>query len=124
YDDPVGKATFAISASYPRKNPTVPTGKTTLSVGNLSFSSTSVQLLLSSAVSPAWTQYWGTGTVNGVAGYYFSVSAVIPGARTYRVRIKIWNNSGVVCDNQPGTPDDGALTAGSTLLTSGSLTIK
>ena len=123
FADPVGKATFSISASYPRRNP-VPTGKTTLSVGNLSFSSTSVQLLLSSAVSPAWTQYWGTGTVNGVAGYNFSVSAVIPGTRTYRVRIKIWNNSGVVYDNQPGTPDDAALTADSTLLTSGSLTIK
>src|SRR5439155_20709534 len=63
FADPLGKATFAIAASYPRKNPTVPTGKTTLSVGNLSFRSTSVQLLLSSAVSPAWAQYWGTGTV-------------------------------------------------------------
>ncbi len=123
FADPVGKANFSISASYPRRNP-VPTGKTTLSVGNLSFSSTGVQLLLSSAVSPAWTQYWGTGTVNGVAGYNFSVTAVIPGTRTYRVRIKIWNNSGVVYDNQPGTPDDAALMADSTLLTSGSLTIK
>ena len=123
FADPVGKATFSISASYPRRNP-VPTGKTTLSVGNLSFSSTGVQLLLSSAVSPAWTQYWGTGTVNGVAGYNFYVTAVIPGTRTYRVRIQIWNNSGVVYDNQPGTPDDAALTAASTLLTSGSFAIK
>jgi len=30
----------------------------------------------------------------------------------------------VVYDNQPGTPDDAALMADSTLLTSGSLTIK
>ena len=123
FADPVmGKATFSISASYPRKNPTVPTGKTTLSVGNLSFSSTSIQLLLSS--NATWAQYWGTGTVNGVAGYNFYVTAVIPGTRTYRVRIQIWNNSGVVYDNQPGTPDDAALTAGSTLLTSGSFAIK
>jgi len=40
------------------------------------------------------------------------------------LRIKIWNNSGVVYDNQRGTPDDAELLVPSTLLTSGSLTIK
>ncbi len=123
--DPAGKATFSIAASYQRKNPTVMTGKTSFTVGNLNFVGTSYELLLSSlSVSGPWAQYWGTGTVNGVAGYSFKVTTLSAASRVYRFRIKIWNNSGVIYDNQMGTPDDAALTEPSTLLTSGSVSIK
>ena len=120
-----GKATLSLSAAYQRKNPTVMTGKTTFTVGNLNFSATSYQLLLTSLTSSGpWALYWGTGTVNGVPGYSFRITALQPASRTYRMRIQIWNAGGVVYDNQPGTPDDAPLTGSSTLLTSGSISIR
>ncbi|PYS48326.1 MAG: hypothetical protein DMG13_25805 [Acidobacteria bacterium] len=121
---PAGTANFTVSAKY-LTGATVPSGTTTFSVGTLSFSSTSYERLYGSGTTGL---YWGTGTLNGVAGYSFRVTAVDGGRSTDRFRIKIWHDvSGMTVidyDNQPGTPDDATLTVSSTLLTGGSLTIK
>jgi len=123
---PAGKGSFTIAASY-AKGATAPTGTNTFTVGTLSFKSTSLQWLYGSGT---WVRYDGVGTLNNVAGYGFSITALSGGSSVGRFRIKIWNTAtGVVAyDNQPdnqfGSPDDDPLTDPATLLTSGSNTVK
>ena len=99
-----GKANFGFVSKYIfQKDKTTPvlTGNTEFQfhAGNLNFSSTSYQWLVVSGTSKA--TYKGTGTVNGVPGYGFLISAIdgLPD----RFRIKIWQTGGaVIYDNLIG----------------------
>jgi large repetitive protein len=103
-----GKARFGFVSKYLRGANT-PTGETefNFSVARFNFHSSSYQWLV---VSGAKAQYKGTGTVNGVAGYSFLLTAtdgqVNGGGGTDKFRIKIWNSAGVVYDNVLGAPED------------------
>jgi hypothetical protein len=117
-----GKATFGFVSKYIfQKDKTTPvlSGNTEFQfhAGNLNFSSTSYQWLVVSGTSKA--TYKGSGTVNGVAGYGFLLSAIdgLPD----KFRIKIWQTGGtVIYDNQIGGADDAEPT---TAITGGSIVI-
>jgi len=105
-----GKANFGFESRYQNGN-SVPTGNTEFQfkVANFNFKSTSYEWLV---VSGAKARYRGVGTVNGVAGYGFELTAwdgqANGGGGTDRFRIKIWNanqGNGVVYDNQMGAAD-------------------
>jgi hypothetical protein len=103
-----GKATFGFVSKYlPGAN--LPSGNTQFefSAGGLKFVSTSYSWLV---VAGSRAQYKGAGTVNGVAGYQFLVTAIdgdaVGGRGADQFRIKIWNAGGVVYDNQRGSADD------------------
>jgi hypothetical protein len=106
-----GKATFGFVSKY-EKGKTVPTGDTQFQfqTGNLNFHSTSYDWLVISGGFKA--QYKGHGTVNGVAGYGFILTA-IDGTQQGsggqdKFRIKIYNeNQGnaVIYDNNIGNSD-------------------
>jgi len=118
----VGNASLTITMSYPRTSPTLPTGKTTFTVGNLNFTTSSFAWLLTSGT---WGQYQGVGTVNGVSGSVnFVVTVTAGGAGVGRFRIQIWNTGGIIYDNQPGTSNSAPLAAGDTLLTGGTISVK
>lgn len=81
--------------------------------GNLNFHSDSYQWLVVSGSCKA--QYKGTGTVNGVSGYSFLLTAYdaqagsggsCGGSNVDRFRIKITLGSAVVYDNVRGGSDD------------------
>ena len=102
--DVTGTAFFSFSAVYPTPLSTVPVGTTIFS-----FTAPGLGLFVSNAT--AWmvvtngnTQGYlaGTGTV-GVTPYNFLVSAI--DGTPDRLRVKIWDNSGVLYDDQPGAPD-------------------
>ena len=104
-----GRANFAFVSKY-QKGATVPAGNTEFEfqMAGLAFKSTSYQWLV---ISGARAQYKGSGTVNGVAGYGFLLTAidgqVSGGGGTDKFRIKIWDASGaVVYDNQAAASDD------------------
>jgi len=105
--DLAGKATFGFVSKY-LKGATTPTGQTQFQfrVANFNFHSTEYEWLV---VSGAKAQYKGTGTVNGVPGYEFLLTAtdgqVSGGGGVDKFRIKIWN-TGVVYDNKRGDSDD------------------
>jgi len=117
-----GKASFGFVSKYQKGN-TVPTGNTEFqfSAGNLDFQSTSYEWLV---VGGARAQYKGVGNINGVSGYGFLLTAIDGqlngGGGTDKFRIKIWNATGVVYDNEVGT-DDSATP--STTLGGGSIVI-
>jgi hypothetical protein len=105
----VGKANFGFSSQY-KKGAQVPTGETEFQfqVADVNFHSTAYQWLV---VSGAKGQYKGTGTLNGVAGYGFLLTAtdgqIAGGGGTDKFRIKITNSAGVIVyDNVPGGVDD------------------
>jgi hypothetical protein len=109
-----GKANFGFVSKY-QKGATLPTGKTDFefkAVG-LEFASTAYEWLV---VAGAKAQYKGAGTLNGVAGYKFILTAidgqVSGGGGTDKFRIKIWKNGETtpVYDNQRGAADDAAAT--------------
>jgi hypothetical protein len=109
-----GRAHFGFVSKY-QKGATVPTGKTDFefkAVG-LEFASTSYEWLV---VAGAKAQYKGAGTLNGVAGYKFILTAndvqVSGGVGTDRFRIKIWKNGETtpLYDNQRGAADDAVVT--------------
>jgi hypothetical protein len=92
----------------------VPTGRTDFQfkAGNLSFQSDSYQWLV---VAGCKAQYKGTGTVNGVSGYSFLLTAYdaqagangsCGGQSVDRFRIKITLGDDVIYDNNPGVSDD------------------
>jgi hypothetical protein len=121
-----GRANFGFVSKY-QKGATVPDGQTEFQfqVASFNFHSESYQWLV---VSGARAQYKGTGTINGIAGYTFmltaSDSAINGGGASDGFRIKIWNTvSGVVVfDNQMGGSDD--LSASPTqAISSGSIVI-
>jgi uncharacterized repeat protein (TIGR01451 family) len=99
-----GKATFGFVSKYIfQKDKTTPvlSGNTEFQfhAGNLNFSSTSYQWLVVSGTSKA--TYKGSGTVNGVPGYGFLLSAI--DGSPDRFRIKIWQTGGtVIYDNLIG----------------------
>jgi len=104
-----GKATFGFVSKYQR-GAQVPTGQTEFQfhVANFNFHSESYQWLV---VAGAKAQYKGTGTVNGVAGYGFLLTAtdgqLQGGGGVDKFRIKIWQVGGaVVYDNVVGSSDD------------------
>lgn len=103
-----GRASFGFVSRY-QKGAVTPTGSTEFQfkAGDLNFHSTSYDWLV---IAGSRAMYKGTGTVNGVAGYSFILSAVdgdLPGGGGVdKFRIKIMNAGGVVYDNQIGAADD------------------
>ncbi len=104
----VGKANFGFVSRY-QKGATIPTGDTEFQfqTAGLNFKSTSYDWLVISGSSKA--QYKGSGTLNGVAGYGFILTAIdgdaSGGGGTDRFRIKITGPGGLVYDNQLNAPD-------------------
>jgi uncharacterized repeat protein (TIGR01451 family) len=103
-----GRANFGFVSKY-KKGASVPDGQTEFQfqVANFNFHSEVYDWLV---VAGAKAQYKGTGTVNGVAGYSFMLtatdSAINGGGTADSFRIKIWNSGGVVFDNRLGGSDD------------------
>lgn len=102
-----GKATFGFVSKY-QKGATVPTGNTQfqLHFASLNFQSTSYDWLVVAGTSKA--QYKGVGTINGVAGYGFLLTAWDGGNSDDKFRIKIWDigTGDTVYDNNFGASDD------------------
>lgn len=102
----VGTASFAFSSKYV-KGATVPTGETAFafSAGALDFYSSTYEWLV---VGGSKAIYKGTGSVNGIPGYRFVISA-IDGGKTGpdRFRIRIWSgvDGPVLYDNQVGASE-------------------
>lgn len=119
-----GKASFGFVAKY-KKGATTPSGNTQFNfkAGDLNFSSDLYDWLV---VAGARAQFKGEGSVNGVAGYGFMLTAidgdVAGGGDADKFRIKIWESATghIVYDNQVGADDDAQLT---TLLSKGSIVI-
>ncbi|MDZ4328996.1 MAG: MBG domain-containing protein, partial [Flavobacterium sp.] len=105
-----GKANFGFNAKYKKGNTQVD-GNTEFQfqTGNLNFSSSSHEAM-SLVIAGAQAIYKGQGTINGVPGYSFMVSAIDGEKKstgiTDKFRIKIWNGAGVVYDNQIGAADN------------------
>jgi hypothetical protein len=104
-----GRANFGFNSQY-KKNANIPTGETEFNfqVGNFNFHSTAYSWLV---VSGYKAQYKGTGTVNGVSGYDFTLTAydgdITGGGGVDRFRIRITKtNGGNVFDNRNGQPTD------------------
>lgn len=104
-----GKANFGFVSKY-KKGANTPTGETEFQfqAASFRFHSASYQWLV---VSGAKAQYKGAGTVNGVAGYSFLLTAtdgqVTGGGGTDKFRIKVWETAtgDLVYDNVKGSPD-------------------
>lgn len=102
-----GRANFGFVSKY-KKGATTPTGETQFrfQAASFNFHSASYEWLV---VSGARAQYKGTGTVNGVAGYSFLLTAtdghLNGGGGTDKFRLKVWNSGGVVYDNSLGASD-------------------
>jgi hypothetical protein len=112
-----GKANFGFVSKY-KKGATIPTGETEFQfkAGNLNFHSTAYEWLV---VSGALAQYKGTGTVNGVAGYSFLLTAkdgqINGGGGVDGLRLKIWDTStSVIVYDNILSPDGDQMTAGNT----------
>jgi parallel beta-helix repeat protein len=107
--DIVGKATFGFVSKY-HKGATVPTGNTEFQfkAAGFNFQSTSYDWLV---IAGARAQYKGLGTINGVGGYGFMLTAidgqVSGGGGIDRFRIKIWDaaTGAIYYDNQIGDAD-------------------
>ena len=99
-----GRANFGFNSQY-KKGASVPTGETEFNfqVGNFNFHSDTYSWLV---VSGYKAQYRGTGTVNGVSGYDFTITAYDGdvngggGLDKFRIRITRTNNGNVVFDNR------------------------
>ena len=106
----IGRANFGFVSKY-KKGATAPTGETEFQfqAGNFTFHSDAYQWLV---VAGCKAQYKGTGTVNGVAGYGFLLTAVdgdsCSSKTTDKFRIKAWllSTGAIVYDNRMGSPDD------------------
>ncbi len=100
-----GRAIFSFDSKY-QKGAQVPTGESEFQfeVANLEFQSTSYEWLV---VAGTRAQYKGTGTINGLDGYGFMLTAI--DGTPDRLRIKIWNktNEEIIYDNKNGSPDTG-----------------
>jgi large repetitive protein len=113
----LGKAHFGFESKY-QKGAQVPTGQTEFQfqAGNLKFKSVAYEWLV---VSGMRAQYKGTGTINGSGNYGFMLSA-IDGGNTDKFRIKIWDATAVIYDNQM----DALESADPSTVISGSIVIK
>jgi Tol biopolymer transport system component len=121
--DVSGPARFGFVSQY-KKGATVPTGNTQLQLlaAGLTFHSDSYEWLV---IAGARAQYKGTGTLNGVAGFGFMLTAtdgdLTGGDGVDRIRVKIWDAAGaLVYDNQLGAASGDDPT---TTLASGSIVI-
>jgi hypothetical protein len=104
-DDPTGRATFGFVAKY-KKGASAPQGQTefVFHAGDLRFHSESYDWLVVMGKDRA--QFKGTGSVNGVDGYQFMITAYDGrGDDPDGFRIKIWNDVGVVYDSKAGADD-------------------
>ena len=105
-----GTANFGFVAKYQKNNSTIPTGETQfhLNAAGFKFDSDSYEWLV---ISGAKARYRGTGSVAGVAGYGFELTAwdgqISGGGGVDRFRIKVWQGSpgNVIYDNERGSPD-------------------
>jgi len=106
-----GRANFGFNSQY-KKNANIPTGETEFNfqVGNFNFHSEAYTWLV---VSGFKAQYKGTGSVNGVSGYDFTLTAydgdITGGGGTDKFRIVITDRNhgnGVVFDNRMGAMAD------------------
>jgi hypothetical protein len=103
-----GKATFGFVAKY-QKGANIPTGQTEFQfhVANLNFHSESYDWLV---VAGAKAQYKGTGTINGTGTCRFMLTAIdgdllAGGKGPDKFRIRIWDDNGLIYDNQLNAPD-------------------
>jgi probable HAF family extracellular repeat protein len=108
------KAHFTFDVSFPNHG-TVPNGSVQLWIpgGEMRFESTAIELLV---VSGNRAQFWGTGTLNGVAAR-FRITAMAGTASGHgggadAIRIELWDASGatVLYDTQPGAAQDAPVT--------------
>jgi len=116
-----GKANFGFVAKY-KKGLTEVDGNTEFNfkAGDLNFKSL-LHEGASLVVTPTKAIYKGTGSINGIAGYSFMVSAI--DGSPDRFRIKIWETVGlaVVYDNQAGAAENADAT---TAIGGGSIVIQ
>lgn len=109
-----GKATFGFVSKY-QKGANQPTGETqfVFEASEFKFHSSSYDWLV---IAGTKAQYKGVGSVNGVEGYGFMLSAIDgdlkKGDGVDRFRIKIWDTASeeVIYDNQMGKDDYGDAT--------------
>ncbi|MGE0442361.1 MAG: hypothetical protein AB7S39_17910 [Gemmatimonadales bacterium] len=100
-----GKATFGFVAKY-KKGANVPDGNTEFQfhAAGMNFHSSAYDWLV---VAGSRAQYKGTGSVNGVDGYQFMLTAIDGGKNSAdRLRMRIWSSGGVVFDNQLGDDEN------------------
>jgi PKD domain len=104
-----GRANFGFNAKYQNGNGRPPSGQTEFNfqVANFNFHSELYQWLV---VSSFKAQFKGTGSVNGVPGYDFRVTAydgqISGGGGVDKYRIKITRNGQTIFDNRMGQPED------------------
>jgi streptogramin lyase len=104
-----GKANFGFVAKY-EHGANVPSGDTQFQfqTANFNFKSTDYQWLV---VAGARAQFKGSGTINGSGNYDFMLTAIdgeiAGGGGVDKFRIKIWDSTGIVYDNQMGSDDTG-----------------
>ena len=109
-DDTVGKAHFGFVSKY-KKGASTPDGQTEFQfqAGDLNFHSSAYDVG-SLVVASYKAQYKGTGTINGVSGYRFVLTAydgnVQGGGGVDRFRMKITKDGLTVYDNKMGISDD------------------
>uniref|UniRef100_UPI003F6F50B6 HYR domain-containing protein n=1 Tax=Cyclobacterium plantarum TaxID=2716263 RepID=UPI003F6F50B6 len=121
YPNAVGKANFGFVSKY-KRGAHIPSGNTEFQfkAGNLNFKSSSYEWLVVAGHS---AKFKGEGTVNGGGQYGFMLSAVdgkLKGDGSDRFRIKIWDNDGVIYDNEMGASDEAEST---TVIGGGSVVI-
>lgn len=116
--DAAGRANFGFVSKY-KKGATAPTGSTEFQfkAGDLNFHSDAYDWLV---VAGSKAQYKGTGTINGVSGYGFMLTAT--DGSPDRLRMKIWRTADdtVVYDNQSASSDTANPT---TALSGGSIVV-
>lgn len=105
----------------------MPSGTTSFEfdAGNLSFTSGTYQWLVVSG-SSGMAQYKGTGTINGVAGYGFLLTAYdagVKGTGSDGFRIKITDSSGTVVYDNLASPDDGDVASNTEPIGGGNIVI-
>jgi hypothetical protein len=108
--DLIGGANFGFVSKYQKSNSTIPTGETQFhfNAAGFRFDSDAYEWLV---ISGAKARYRGTGSVNGVSGYGFELTAwdgqVSGGGGIDRFRIKVWQGTlaNVIYDNERANPD-------------------
>ncbi len=125
-DDPslVGKASFGFVSKY-KKGSNQVDGNTEFQfkAGNLNFKST-LHEAGTLVISGKKATYRGDGTINGVSGFRFTITAIDGnwngGTLPDQFRIKIWGDAGVIYDNGFGAADNSEV---ATTLGGGSIVI-
>jgi hypothetical protein len=103
-----GTDRFCFAANMPTSKGAPPVGAVEFSWAGKTFRSTALQSLLPSG---AMVRLTGSGTVDGAAGYSFTLIAndgqAVGGGGTDAFRLKVWNTAtnAVVYDNMPGKSD-------------------